>query len=486
LSDSTDLIFLPDENHTGIGFDVLDPVGLFVVHVTVFDENNVEIAREALPVTGDKTFFGIWCPVTIGRINIAGSDQSGGNGAELVDNIQMWMEPAQVPVCPCDCAVPRDKVVSVIDFLALLAQWGRPGPCDCAQPPDGVVSVIDFLALLAGWGPCPTPANNKCDEAFKITIPGPGVVIEEHFDMYGATASVDYFYKCRTEPPLHKDIWYCLNNPAAEPVLVGLSTTMSLFLEVNAGCGCPPSGEVVWCGPSDSGEQFLMQPGQQVLIRLIDHLDLPNDQLKGTLFVDVKSEGTPKCAACGPGPHWIDNCLAGQDQVADHSAAIALDLDLDCEGETVADLDPTALLIVNRSGPQDDSMHYPGLRPIDGHLDVIDTEIVGMSLSGGGVTVRAGAGRVGIILPTLGAIAEYPADPSLAESFFDIFVEIEVDGQVLYNQAPVRLEADITCVPPTAIYSSPIGCTPLYTSPEPKQGQHVANLIYLDVLLFQR
>jgi hypothetical protein len=57
--------------------------------------------------------------------------------------------------CPCDCAPPPDGQVSVLDFLALLAQWGGPGPCDCEDPPDGAVDVGDFLAMLAAWGPCP-------------------------------------------------------------------------------------------------------------------------------------------------------------------------------------------------------------------------------------------------------------------------------------------------------------------------------------------
>ncbi|MHC5007928.1 MAG: hypothetical protein ACYTGF_11275 [Planctomycetota bacterium] len=55
--------------------------------------------------------------------------------------------------CPWDCAEPADDVVSVVDFLALLAQWGQAGTaCDF----DGSgVSVTDFLELLANWGPCP-------------------------------------------------------------------------------------------------------------------------------------------------------------------------------------------------------------------------------------------------------------------------------------------------------------------------------------------
>jgi hypothetical protein len=57
--------------------------------------------------------------------------------------------------CPCDCTIPPDGMVSILDFLFMLSQWGGPGPCDCAQPPDGVVNITDFLWMLASWGPCP-------------------------------------------------------------------------------------------------------------------------------------------------------------------------------------------------------------------------------------------------------------------------------------------------------------------------------------------
>jgi hypothetical protein len=60
-----------------------------------------------------------------------------------------------LPPCPCDCADPPDGVVNVVDFLALLAQWGGPGPCDCGDTLDVVVNVLDFLSMLATWGPCP-------------------------------------------------------------------------------------------------------------------------------------------------------------------------------------------------------------------------------------------------------------------------------------------------------------------------------------------
>jgi hypothetical protein len=59
------------------------------------------------------------------------------------------------PPCPADCALPPDGVVNVVDFLALLGQWGGTGLCDCADGGDGTVNVVDFLAMLGAWGSCP-------------------------------------------------------------------------------------------------------------------------------------------------------------------------------------------------------------------------------------------------------------------------------------------------------------------------------------------
>jgi T5SS/PEP-CTERM-associated repeat protein len=53
--------------------------------------------------------------------------------------------------CLWDCG-DGNGAVAVVDFLALLAQWGTPGSCDFDG--DGV-GVTDFLILLARWGPCP-------------------------------------------------------------------------------------------------------------------------------------------------------------------------------------------------------------------------------------------------------------------------------------------------------------------------------------------
>jgi hypothetical protein len=66
--------------------------------------------------------------------------------------------------CPWDCG-DGDGVIGIVDFLALLAQWGQSGTsCDF----DGLgVGIVEFLGQLANWGPCPMPtcgpgAGNCC------------------------------------------------------------------------------------------------------------------------------------------------------------------------------------------------------------------------------------------------------------------------------------------------------------------------------------
>ena len=56
------------------------------------------------------------------------------------------------PPCPWDCGGDNDGDVGIVDFLALLAQWGGPGACDLDG---GGVGITDFLELLGNWGPCP-------------------------------------------------------------------------------------------------------------------------------------------------------------------------------------------------------------------------------------------------------------------------------------------------------------------------------------------
>jgi len=284
---SLDLIFT-DPYHTGIGFELsrFESYTLAGWHISVYDMADVEIAKFFVPPPPGpeptKFFWGVWCDEGIGRINIW--DEAGPE-PDAIDNIQMWMEPGQPPICPGDCAIPYDKVVNVVDFLALLAQWGGPGSCDFNG--DGIVNIQDFLLMLAVWGPCPAPNNDECFTPEPIDKTDPEGLVISNFDMWGATPSPEP-YKCLSEPPVHKDIWYCLTNVTNVTIGVTITTNIPLFIEVNDGCQCPP-GPVIACGEGPVGtNQFVLAPGQQALIRLIDWFDLPNDQLKGSMFIQNK------------------------------------------------------------------------------------------------------------------------------------------------------------------------------------------------------
>ena len=146
FDESTDLIFSADAALSAVGLEIVVAFG-GPAEVTVFGVEDEELLQQTVFVpSGESVFFGVSCvEATVRRINV------GGTGGELVDDIQAWSE---TPVdCPWDCGNPADGLVNVVDFLALLAQWGEPGSCDFDG--DGVVNVVDFLDLLAWWGPCP-------------------------------------------------------------------------------------------------------------------------------------------------------------------------------------------------------------------------------------------------------------------------------------------------------------------------------------------
>ncbi|MDP6342899.1 MAG: PEP-CTERM sorting domain-containing protein [Alphaproteobacteria bacterium] len=175
---------------------------------------------------------------------------------------------------------------------------------------------------------------------------------------------------------------------------------------------------------------------------------------------------------CGPGAHWVDGCAAGFDLFSS-SATVGIDIDLDLLQDITMVLNgPTK---IQRSNPLDDSANFPGLRPVDAHLDVIDTEIISLTLTGGGATLRAGAGLIASGQQSLGAIAEQPGDPTLADSFFDVFFEIDVFGMTLHNQTALNLQAVVSEVPPLGVdYVHPLpGPVALYNT----SNVHVANLI---------
>ena len=95
------------------------------------------------------------------------------------------------------------------------------------------------------------------------------------------------------------------------------------------------------------------------------------------------------------------------------------------------------------------------------------------------LTIGGGLGQGYVILSSSGNMAEQVGDSTLVDSFFDVFFELDLGAsQFVYNHTPVRMSAAATtCVPHQAVYTYPVGCTPLYNDPTPGQGTIVANLI---------
>jgi len=191
--------------------------------------------------------------------------------------------------------------------------------------------------------------------------------------------------------------------------------------------------------------------------------------------------GIPGLAnAAGSGPHWIDTLPAGLDIYSSSTAYVELDLDLD--GTPDSGFGLVGATTIARSDPSDDSMNYPGLRSLDGHFDVIDTEIASMNLTSGGVTLIAGAGfgQSGVLPASLGAIAEQPGDPTLGDSFFDVYLELDLGGgNYAYNQMPIpiRISTVIDGIPAIATYDSGPVLVALHDSFQ--GGNRVANLTRL-------
>ncbi len=170
---------------------------------------------------------------------------------------------------------------------------------------------------------------------------------------------------------------------------------------------------------------------------------------------------------CGPGFHWIDSCSpGGTDSLSNTSALVELDeVGGDCVGDVTVTLSgPTEIV---RQAASDDSANFPGTRPVDAHLDVIDTEIVSMSLTGASFTLRVGAGGGPALSASQGAVAEQSGDPTLGDSFFDVFFVIDDGGPDLYyNQSALRIKAVLLAFPPEPVYPpAPVICLDLFSAP---------------------
>ncbi len=169
------------------------------------------------------------------------------------------------------------------------------------------------------------------------------------------------------------------------------------------------------------------------------------------VLITTLSPPSASAQVCGPGSGWVDPCPAGDDDFPTSGAVVGIDFDGDCV--------------------QDQSLVLSGPTTIQRQAsvpDTIDTEIISMSLEGGGFTLNAGASTVNPnVLPSLGEIVEQVGDDTLADSFFDVYFEVLTTGDPLYNHSALKVEAVIDQVPPfDTDYLHPIAlCIDLFDDP---------------------
>ncbi len=193
-----------------------------------------------------------------------------------------------------------------------------------------------------------------------------------------------------------------------------------------------------------------------------------------------------------PVPNWFLDLPAGQD-VMQSTGEVSINVGpvLNCTVPGQNELMLSGPVLVNRGAAIDIALPTaPCPAVINGQNDVIPTEIIQMELTGGGFTLRVGAGN-GIgpgapLPPSTGFIVgQVPSQPTLACSSFDVFFELEIlqiggPPIYLYNQQPLVILDEIDRVPPQAEYVHlfpPGFCVGLFDSPTPGSGTLFASLV---------
>jgi hypothetical protein len=171
--------------------------------------------------------------------------------------------------------------------------------------------------------------------------------------------------------------------------------------------------------------------------------------------------GLPACPIIPDALHPQPGCDTFQS-----GARVVVEINASGERSSVTLSGPTRIARLNKPADLD----------ADG-LDEIETEMVGMELTGGGITVRASStvDSTGLIEEqqniTPGAL-DFPAD-----SFFDVFFEIELPGGIiLHNDTPFRVECKIEEIPPYLCFYLPPVRTPIIL--DNAQEEKIATLLH--------
>lgn len=197
-------------------------------------------------------------------------------------------------------------------------------------------------------------------------------------------------------------------------------------------------------------------------------------------------------AVCGPGDHWVDTCSAGTDVFRSwYKFGIDVNFfDGNLDGQPDANVmfyDPTTT-VVRQNPIATDPLNLT-------HLNQIKTEITKSEATGPDPfnpanldwVLRIGT-LAGVAQPSSGLITETPTNSYLADSFFDIFMEIDIPGfGTLHNIDPFRVGAVIDRAPTIRLPGTPPLLTNIY-EPAPsilpfwlydENDQHVANITLL-------
>ncbi len=184
----------------------------------------------------------------------------------------------------------------------------------------------------------------------------------------------------------------------------------------------------------------------------------------GTPPPDCLDLDMERCVALGGAPQAPGTACDAAD-CSDPSA-----IEIDVYRHSIAEMEltgPSGTETIFLSGPEKVVVYFEGLQEGDAFdddgdgLDEVRTVMQQLDLTGSSPSLGPVAVRVHPTIPSLGAIIEHfdhttgtldvpPFGPeaSLADSFFDVFFEVEVAGLLLHTEDPKRLRTTITYKPP--------------------------------------